>query len=69
MAGRACAVWPPNQRAAPSNSQAQRSSRRRRSAGITRSRSLLEAMITRRAYRQAAPYSSICAEPGTFDAR
>jgi len=49
MAGRACAVCPPNQRAAPSISHAQRSSARSR-RGVSRlGRSRLFSTITRRA--------------------
>ena len=63
IAGRACSVWPQNQRAAPSSSHAQRSSRRTRIARITRCRSRLLSMITRRAYSAAALSASISREP------
>ena len=70
IAGRACAVWPPNQRAAPSSSHAHRSSARIRRGLLVRSgTSGLFSMITRRAYSVDAVAASISREPGTLDAR
>jgi hypothetical protein len=69
IAGWACIVWPPNQRAAPSTSHAQRSSARMRRGVVRTGTSGLFSMITRRAYSADAVAASISREPGTVDAR